>query len=121
MFGGRQSKTTVMTHCEKVIVSQFAEANPRIAAGDDPLFDTTNTENDSEMNKEAKERKFHRMAKVHNILEMWEYRQNLSATWKESCTQHKQITAVRHISDTAEIVEPSWSHFQHEGAAAFKM
>jgi len=31
-----------------------------------------NAENDSEMKKEAEKRKLHRMAKVHNFLEMWQ-------------------------------------------------
>jgi len=52
-------------------------------AGTDPEFDTTNTEDDSEMKKEAEERKLHRIAKVHNFLEMWQGSQNLPATQKE--------------------------------------
>jgi len=80
-----------------------------------------NTENDSEMKKEAEERKLHRMAKVHNFLEMWQGRQNLRATEKESRAQNKQMTAVGYISDTEEIVKSSWSLFQHDGAAAFKL
>jgi hypothetical protein len=39
-------------------------------AGTDPELDTTNTENDSEMKKEAEERTLHRMAKIHDFLEM---------------------------------------------------
>ena len=39
----------------------------------------------------------------------------------ESHTQNKQMTAVGDIPDTAEIVNASWSHFQHDGAAAFKL
>jgi len=80
-----------------------------------------NTENDSEMKKEAEERKLHRMAKVHNFLEMWQGSQNLRATQKESRTQNKQITAVGYISDTEEIVKAYWSLFQHDGAAAFEL
>jgi hypothetical protein len=80
-----------------------------------------NTENDSEMKKEAEERKLHRMAKVHDFLEMWQGSQNLRATQKESRAQNKQMTAVGYISDTEEIVKSSWSLFQHNGAAAFKL
>jgi len=90
-------------------------------AGTDPELDTTNTENDSEMKKEAEERKLHRMAKVHDFLEMWQGSQNLRATQKESRAQNKQMTAVGYISDTEEIVKASWSLFQHDGAAAFKL
>jgi hypothetical protein len=82
---------------------------------------TTNTENDSEINKEAEERRLHRMAKVHYFLEMWKGSQNLLATQKESQTQNKQKTAVGYISDMDEIVKPSWLLFQHEGAAAFNL
>jgi hypothetical protein len=80
-----------------------------------------NTENDSEMKKEAEERQLHRMAKVHDFLEMWQGSQNLCATQKESRTQNKQMTSVGYILDTEEIVKSSWSLFQHDGAAAFKL
>jgi hypothetical protein len=63
-------------------------------AGDDPALDTTNTENYLEMKKEAEERKLHRMATVHNSLEMWQGSENVHATQKESHTQNKQLTAV---------------------------
>jgi len=73
------------------------------------------------MKREAEEQKLHRMAKVHDFLEMWQGSQNLRATQKESRAQNKQITAVGYISDTEEIVKASWSNFQHDGAAAFKL
>jgi hypothetical protein len=84
-------------------------------------MDTTNIENDSEMKKEAEERKLQRMAKVHNLLEMWQGSRNLRATQKECRAQNKQITAVGYISDSEELVKSSWSLFQHDGAAAFKL
>jgi hypothetical protein len=80
-----------------------------------------NIENDSEMKKEAEQRKLHRMAKVHNFLEMWQGSRNLHATQTESRTQNKQITAVGYISDPEELIKSSWSLFQHDGAAAFKL
>jgi hypothetical protein len=103
------------------VVRQFARANNRILAGTDPELDNANTENDSEMKKEAEERKLHRMAKVHDVLEMWQGSQNLCATQKESRSQNMQMTPVGYISDTEEIVKASWSLFQHDGAAAFKL
>jgi hypothetical protein len=121
VIGWRQSKTTGETLREKVIVRQFARANNGILAGTDPELHTTNTENDSEMKKEAEERKWYRMAKVHDFLEMWQGSQNLHATQKESRAQNKQMTTVGYISDTEEIVKASWSFFQHDGAAAFKL
>jgi len=121
VIGWRQSATTDETLWEKVVVRQFARANNGILAGTDPQLDSMKKENDSEMKKEAEERTLHRMAKVHYFLEMWKGSQNLRATQKESRAQNKQITAVGCISDTEEIVKASWSLFQHDGAAAFKL
>jgi len=61
------------------------------------------------------------MAKVHDFLEVWQGSRNLCATQKESCTPNMQMTARGYISDTEEIVKASWSLFQHDGAAAFKL
>jgi len=61
------------------------------------------------------------MAKVHDLLEMWQGSENLRAIQKESRAQHKQMTAVGYISDTEEVVKASWSLSQHVGAAAFKL
>jgi len=119
--GWRQSKTTGETLHEKVIVRRYARTNNGILASADPELDTMNTENDTEMKKEAEERKLHRMAKVHDFLEMWPGSQNLHATQKESRAQYNQMNAVGYISDTEEIVNAIWSLFQHDGAAAFKL
>jgi len=121
VIGWRQSKTTGETLHKKVFLRQFARANNGILAGTHLELDTMNTENDSEIKKEAEERKLHKMAKVHDFLEMWQGSNNLRATQKKSSTQNKQMTAVGYISDTAEIVKASWSLFQHDGAAAFKL
>jgi hypothetical protein len=121
VIGCRQSKTTGETLCEKVVVWQVARANNGIVVGADRQLDTMNTENDSEMKKEAEERTLHRMAKVHDFLEMWQGSQNLCATQKESCPQNRQMNAIGYISDAEEIVKASWSLFQHDGAAAFEL
>jgi len=73
------------------------------------------------MKKEEEERILHGMAKVHDFMEMWQGSQNLQATQKESRAEYKQMTGVGYISDTEEIVKTSWSLFQHDGAAAFKL
>jgi hypothetical protein len=73
------------------------------------------------MKKEAEERKLHKMAKVHDFLEMWQGRQNLRATQKESCAHNKQMTSEGYISDREEIVKASWTLFHHDGAAAFQL
>jgi hypothetical protein len=104
VIGWRNSKTTGETLHEKDLLRQFARANHGILAGTDPELDTTNTQNESEMKKEAEERHLHRIAKIHDILEMWQGSQNLHATQKDSRNQNKQMTAVGYISDTEEIV-----------------
>jgi len=120
VIGWRKSKATDENLRRKVVVRQFAGPNNVILAGTDPELNTTNTENNSEMKKGADERKLHRMAKVHDFLEMWQGSQNLHATQKESRAQNKQMIAIGYISDMEEIVKASWSLLQHDGAAAFK-
>jgi len=73
------------------------------------------------MKKEADEWKLHRMAKIHNILEMWQGSLNLHATQRKSRARNKHMTAVVSISDTEEILKASWSLLEHDGAAAFKL
>jgi hypothetical protein len=121
VIGWRQSKTTRETLREKVIVRRFSQANIRILAGTDPDLDNANTENDLEMKTESSESKLHRMAKVHNFLEMWQGSQDLSATQKESRAQNKHKTTTGYILDTEAIVIASWFLFQYNGAAAFKL
>jgi len=120
-IGWRQSKTTDKTLREMVVVRQYARANDGILAGDDPVLDRSETDNDLQLQREAEERKLHRMAKVHDFLEMWQGSQHLRTTQKESRAQNKQITAVGYISDTEESIKASWSLFQHDGAAAFEL
>jgi len=79
------------------------------------------TENNKEMMKEAEARTMNTIAKVHDSLVMWQGSQNLRAAQKKSCTQNKQMTAMGYISDTEEIINASWSLFQHDGAAALKI
>ena len=71
-----------------VLEWQFARGNKCMLEGDNWVSDTTNTENDSEMKKEAEEIKLQRMAKVHYILEMWQCSHNLHAIQKESRAQN---------------------------------
>jgi hypothetical protein len=52
---------------EKIIAREFPQSYHSILAGGDLALDTTNTENDTEMKKEAKESILHRMAKVHDF------------------------------------------------------
>ena len=119
VIGWRQSKTTGETLRENVVVRQYAQATSGLLAGNDPVLDPNSTDNDMELKREAEEKKLHRMAKVHDILEMWQGSQTLRATKKESHAQNQQMTSVGYILDTKEIVKASWSNFHHNGAAAF--
>jgi len=120
-IGWRQSQTTGDTFRQNIAVRQFARANHGMLAGTGRELDTPHPENDSEMKKDAEERTLHRMAKVHDLLDMWQGSHNLRATQRESRTQNKQITTVGYISDTEESIKASWSVFQHDGAAGFKL
>ena len=121
VIGWRQSKTTAKTLQDEFVVRQCARANNGILAGNYAALDTMDTENDLELKKEVEQRKLHRLAKVHHFLEMWQGSQNLHATQKGSRAQTKQMTTVGYISDTEEIINASWSNFQHDGVAAFKL
>jgi hypothetical protein len=77
VIGWRKSKTTGETLREKVVVRQFAQANSGLLAGDNPVLDPDSTDNDMEMKREGEEKKLHRMAKVHDFLEMWQGSQTL--------------------------------------------
>ena len=90
-------------------------------AGGYTALDITGTEHNLESKKEAEESKLHTMAKVHDVLEMWEDSQNLDATQKESCTQNKRTIAMRYIFNTEEIIKASRSLFQLDGAAACQL
>jgi len=105
VIGWRQLKTTGGTVRKQVVARQFPRAKNGILAGADPELDTMNTENNSEKKKEAEEMKLHRMAKVHDFLEMWQGSQNQCAAQKESRAQNMQITAMGYISDMEEIVK----------------
>jgi len=66
-----------------------------------------NTENYSKIKKEVQETKFHTIAEVHDLLEMWHHSKNLHATQKESHTQNMLMTTIGYNSDTEEIVQAS--------------
>jgi len=52
---------------------------------------------------------------------MWQGSQNLGATQKKSREQNKQMPALGYILNTEETSNASWSLFQLDGAAAFKL
>jgi len=120
-IGWRQSKTTGETLRRNVVGREFAWAIDGLLASDGPALDTTHTDNDFELEREAEQKKLHRMAMVDDILEMRQGSLNLRVTEKESRVQNNQITVIGCISDTEEIAKASWSNFQHDGTAAFKL
>jgi len=63
------------------------------------------------MKKEAEERKFHTVAKVHDLLEMWQGSQNLCDSQKESQSQNGQKTDVGYTSVTEAIFKPPGHSF----------
>lgn len=73
----RHPKTTGNTVQVKVIVRQFAGANNGTLAGDYPAFNTTETENDLELQKEVKQKKLHGIAKVYDLFVRWQGSENL--------------------------------------------
>jgi hypothetical protein len=94
VIGWRQSKSTGGTLREKVVETQFTCAIKGILAGNNSVSHMTITQNDSEMKPAAEQIGLHRMAKVHDFLEIWQGSQALYATQKESCAQNEQRSAV---------------------------
>jgi len=105
IVGWRQSETAHVSLCERVFVERFAQANNGTMEGADPTLDLTNTEHFLEMKREVEDTKLHRMAKVHNMLEMWQGSQILCATQKKTHSEMKQLTSVRMFPDTEQIFE----------------
>jgi hypothetical protein len=73
------------------------------------------------MKTEGEQWNLHRIAKVHNFLEMWQGSHNLRATQKGSRLQNKPMTAVGYILATDKIITASLSLFQLDGVAALKL
>jgi len=94
LIDSSQSTNTDKTLCNEVVVRQFASATNGILAGDDAELDAMETKNDLEMTRDAEEWNLHWMAKVLDILEMWQDTQILRAKQKECHIQNKQMTAV---------------------------
>jgi hypothetical protein len=71
-------------------------------------LDHAERENDMELKGDVEESKLHRMATVHDFLEMCQGSQNLCGTQMESQAQSMQITPIGYILDTDEIIKASW-------------
>jgi hypothetical protein len=64
------------------VVRQFPRANHQIFAGDDLAVDLTNPQNKLEIKIEPEEKRLHKLAKVHDVLEIWQGSQNQQSTQK---------------------------------------
>jgi len=73
----RQLKTTGGNLRQTVVVGQFSPANSGSLARNNPVLDPSSPDNDILMKREVEEKKLHRMAKVHNLLEIWQGSQTL--------------------------------------------
>jgi hypothetical protein len=107
VLGWRQLKTPDETRDEKLIVRQFTRTNNGILACSVPALNNTNTENDLEMTKEAEKLTLHRMAKISDILEVWQGSENISPTQKKARPQNWRMPAMESISDAEEIINAS--------------
>jgi hypothetical protein len=119
--GGRSQKSNGETLHDKVILRVFAKSHDGIFAGADPDLNTTNTENNTEMKNDTEESLFHRIAKVHHILEMWQSSQKICVTQKNSHAQNNNMTAVAYLSHMEEVLKESWSLVLHLGVAVFTL
>jgi hypothetical protein len=84
----------------KVIVKYFVVVNNSIMGGNNLTLDTMKLEYHIELNRKAKERTLLRLAKVHDILAMWQWSQNLHATMMEFHSQNGLMTAIAYCSNT---------------------
>jgi hypothetical protein len=89
VIGKKKYKDTSKMHQEKVVVKKFAWANNGQLAANCAALEPTGTENYLELKIKAEERTLHTIAKVHDVLEMWQGSQNLHATQNETCAQNK--------------------------------
>jgi hypothetical protein len=85
------------------------------------VLDPNSTNNDMELKGEAEDKELHRLAKVQNLLGMWQGSQTLRAKQKESGAQNQQMTPVGYISATEEIVKACRSNFHRDGDAQYKL
>jgi len=86
-IGWEQSQITGEIFQERVVVRQCTRAKNGILVGNCVAFDLAETDNDFQLKNEVEIKKFHRMAKVHDFLEMCQGIQNQWATQKDFRTE----------------------------------
>jgi hypothetical protein len=72
VIGWRQSKTTGETLRKSVVVRLFAQATYGLLVGDHLALDTMNTDSNSEIMRNVEQMTLHTMAKVQDVLELWQ-------------------------------------------------
>jgi hypothetical protein len=117
VIGWRQGKTSGTTLRDKVVVRQYARASSGVLAGSSTAPDIPE-EIDTALKQEKEDQKLHRMAKVHDFLEVWVASRKLRDGQKESRRQNPQMTAAGYISDTEEQEGADWSDFEDDGESA---
>jgi len=73
-------RDTVVTVCKHDVEWQFAPAIDKMLAHNYPALDTMETEHMLELQRETEGNTLHQVAKLLDILEMWQGSQNLHAT-----------------------------------------
>jgi hypothetical protein len=86
VIGWRQTRKTGDSLREQVVVRQFARSNDGVLAGDTTDLKTLRS-GDIEAQKATEDKKLHRLAKVHDFLDMWDGSEKL---------QHMQRAARAH-------------------------
>jgi hypothetical protein len=85
----RQSITAGDTRCKEVIARRSHQVTNGLLAGDDSELNMTNTDNDLEIQREVEQKILHRMAKVHDVMEMQQGSKNVCTAWIESRGRNK--------------------------------
>jgi hypothetical protein len=74
VLGWRKVKSSGETLLEIVLLRQYALASTGLLAGDYTLLDPNITDNDMELKRTGEDKTMHRLATVHDFLEMWQGR-----------------------------------------------
>jgi len=120
-IGRKQSKTPWKCVQDNVVVMQVALTSYAMLAGGNKVLDTMETKHDFQMERDMVDRTLHTLAKVCDFWETWHGSQTLCDTFKKSRPQQKLISAGGYITASEEIINASWSNFQHDSAAACAM
>ena len=74
-------------------------------AGNEPVLDAVQSQNEVEMYDVAEQTTLHSMAKIDNLGNMWFGSQSLGHAQEESSPKQKHLTAIGYIVDLRDIVK----------------